>query len=289
MLTKRIGQVGEGRHSWLASEREGKIHGSVNTNGAVTGRMTHASPNIAQVPSVRAPYGKECRSLFKAETGRRLVGCDADALELRCLAGYMALYDGGKYVKTVLGGRKEDGTDMHSINSRTLGCDRDTAKTWFYAFIYGAGDRKLGSILGKGPRAGTQSRTAFLRSLPALDKLVKRVQDRAASRGHLLGLDGRHLRVRSEHAALNTLLQSAGAIFMKQALVLLDETLKAHGLDYEFVANVHDEWQIEAREDHAEEVGRLAVSAIQRAGEWFEFGCPLTGNFVIGQTWADTH
>ena len=289
MLTKRIGQIAEGRHSWLSAEKAGAIYGSVNTNGAVTGRMTHASPNIAQVPSVRAPYGKECRSLFKARPGYQLVGCDADALELRCLAGYMALYDGGKYVKTVLEGKKEDGTDMHTLNARVLGCDRDTAKTWFYAFIYGAGDAKLGAILGKSFKIGKQSRQKFLSALPALGRLVTSVQARVQKRGYLLGLDGRHLRVRSEHAALNTLLQSAGAIFMKQALVILDRDLKALGLDYEFVANVHDEWQIEVREDHAEQVGRTAVDAIRKAGEAFEFRCPLAGNYSVGSTWADTH
>lgn len=307
MLTKRIGQLAEGKASWLSSEKAGAIFGSVNTNGAVTGRMTHASPNIAQVPSVRAPWGKECRALFKAREGKVLVGCDADALELRCLAGYMALYDGGKYVKTVLEGKKEDGTDMHSVTCRGIGFEptqkykiygqevtgRDGAKKWFYAFIYGAGDGKLGSIFGKSYKFGKASRQKFLRALPALGKLVGAVKAKVAKRGYLIGLDGRHLRIRSEHAALNTLLQSAGAVFMKQALVLLDDKLTADGLvpgvDYEFVANVHDEWQIEVTDGLQDQVGRTAVWAIEEAGRHFKFRCPLTGNYAAGQTWADTH
>lgn len=293
MLVKRLGALGDGKQSWINSAKNGRLHGRVNTNGAVTGRMTHLHPNMAQVPSTRAPYGKECRGLFIASPGKRLVGCDADALELRCLAGYMALYDGGAYIETVLRGDKSAGTDMHSQNARVLGCDRDTAKTWFYAFIYGAGNFKLGSILGKGSGAGAKSRKAFLRSLPALARLIDRVQTRARDRGFLLGLDGRHLRVRSEHAALNTLLQSAGAIFMKKALVILDADLQAEGMTpgvhYEFVANVHDEWQIECDEDIANDVGQHAVRSIVKAGEHYGFKCPLDGNFSVGKTWADTH
>lgn len=289
MLVKRLGQLGEGRQSWIKAERNGRLHGRVNTNGAVTGRMTHLHPNMAQVPSTRAPYGEECRRLFIAGVGKRLVGCDADALELRCLAGYMAHYDGGAYIDTVLRGDKVAGTDMHSQNARVLGCDRDTAKTWFYAFIYGAGVAKLGRILGRGPKAGVQSRKAFLRSLPALARLIGGVQRAASKRGYLLGLDGRKLSIRSEHAALNTLLQSAGAVLMKKALVILDADLQSYQGRYEFVANVHDEWQIECDEDIADEVGKLAVRSIVKAGEYYGFKCPLDANYSVGKTWADTH
>jgi len=293
LLTKRLGQIGEGKNSWIKLERNGRLHGRINTNGAVTGRMTHSHPNMAQVPSVRALYGKECRALFQAGPGKLLVGCDADALELRCLAGYMANYDDGAYIKTVLEGNKSNATDMHSLNARVLGCSRDDAKTWFYAFIYGAGDGKLGSILSGSNSRGKASRKAFLEALPALNRLVRNVQARASQRGYLLGLDGRHLPVRSSHAALNTLLQAAGAVFMKKALVILDADLQSIGYqvgtDYEFVANVHDEWQIETREDIANDIGQRAVGAIRAAGSAYNFKCPLDGNFVCGRNWADTH
>lgn len=297
LVAKRLGQLGDGREAWIRHERKGRVHGRVITNGAVTGRMTHRV--IANVPRVGTPYGKEMRALFMAGTGYVLVGCDADALELRCLAGFMARFDGGAYIQTVLNGRKEDGTDMHTLNAKALGCDRETAKTWFYAFIYGAGDYKLGlTLLGllsktKLVAAGRTGRARFLAGLPAMGKLVKAVAARVKERGYLIGLDGRKLRIRSDHAAINTLLQSAGAVLMKKAQVILDDDLQAAGLvpgeDYEFVITYHDEFQIEALPHLAEQVGKTASDAIRKAGEFFGFRCPLKGNFDIGKNWADTH
>ncbi len=305
MVEKRLGQLASGKEAWLKHECRGRIHGGVVTNGAVTGRMTHQRPNIAQVPAIKRktgetqPYGKECRELFTASPGKVLVGCDADALELRDLAGYMARYDGGAYIRTVLEGRKEDGTDMHSVNARALECARDTAKTWFYAFIYGAGDYKLGLILGVAgsvgqiTAAGKASRRKFMKNLSALGNLVEAVKAKVKSQGYLRAIDGRRLRCRAEHSALNTLLQSAGAIQMKRALVILDDGLQARGYvpgtHYEFVANVHDEWQIDTNPDIADEVGTLAADAIRLAGEHYKFRCPLKGNFDIGPDWASTH
>ncbi|WP_085025326.1 DNA polymerase [Ensifer aridi] len=299
MIQKRLGQLSDGKEAWLKNVRNGRIHGQVNTNGAVTGRMTHSKPNMAQVPSGRAPYGHECRALFIASPGKKLVGCDADALELRDLAGYMARYDGGDYIRTVLEGKKEDGTDMHTMNAKALGCDRDTAKTWFYAFIYGSGDFNLGVILGvKGTKqqitnAGRQARARFLKALPALNKLIDAVKAKSKQQGWIKGLDGRILTIRSEHAALNTLLQSAGAIQMKRALVILDNQLQEMGLipgvHYEFVGNIHDEWQIEVDEDKADLVGKTAANAIRLAGEYYQFRCPLAGNYDVGNNWNETH
>lgn len=298
LVAKRLGQLGDGREAWMRKEKGGRVHGRVIQNGAVTGRMTHRV--IANVPRVGTAYGKDMRALFTAGPGHVLVGCDADALELRCLAGFMARYDGGAYIRTVLEGRKEEGTDMHTLNAQALGCGRETAKTWFYAFIYGAGDVKLGSIvLGttevrqKLAAQGKRDRAKFLANLPALGKLVGAVARAVKTRGFLFGLDGRKLRIRSEHAALNTLLQSAGAVLMKQAQVILDADLQSAGLvpgdDYEFVITYHDEWQIEARPHLAETVGALAADAIRKAGEFFAFRCPLKGNFDIGADWAATH
>jgi DNA polymerase I-like protein with 3'-5' exonuclease and polymerase domains len=310
LVDKRIGQIATGDESWMKHvARDGRIRGSVNSNGAVTGRMTHARPNLAQVPASHSPWGEQCRSVFVAASGMTLVGCDADALELRCLAHFMARYDDGAYVRVVLEGKKEDGTDIHSVNARALGLEpqaiafgtlkgRDVAKTWFYAFIYGAGDEKLGLILGhpRGPaamKAGKRSRARFLTNLPALGKLTEAVKEAATVRKHLKGLDGRLLFVRSAHSALNTLLQSAGALVMKKALVLLDAELIASGakpgFHYEFVANVHDEWQIEALPECAEEVGKVAAWSIEQAGVEFGFRCPLAGQFKLGRSWADTH
>lgn len=309
IVTKRLGQIAEGKEAWLRHEKAGRIHGQVVTNGAVTGRMSHSRPNMAQVPAGYSPYGEECRALFGVPEGKVLVGADAAALELRDLAGYMARYDGGAYVETVLKGDKQQGTDIHSVNARALGLDplqeyfdgetgRDLAKTWFYAFIYGAGDEKMGLILTKkkgdtARKVGAKSRAAFKEALPALGKLVEKVKATVRERGFLRGLDGRVLYIRSQHAALNTLLQSAGAVQMKRALVILDRDLQlmgyAPGVNYEFVANVHDEWQIEADQDKGAAVGKAAVNALRKAGESFQFRCPLDGEYRVGRTWAETH
>ncbi|CUA90988.1 DNA polymerase I-3'-5' exonuclease and polymerase domains [Chelatococcus sambhunathii] len=305
MVEKRMGQLATGKEAWLKRVgSDGRIHGRVTTNGAVTGRMTHSKPNMAQVPGLTdkktgkpMPYGRDSRECFIVPPGKTLVGCDADALELRCLAGYMARYDGGAYIATVLEGKKELGTDMHTVNAKALGCSRDAAKVWFYAFIYGAGDFKLGTILnapsGQEMAWGKRSRARFMKNLPALGKIIEKVQEKVAKKGYLKGLDGRQLRVRSAHSAFNTLLQSAGAVLMKKALVILDRDLQAAGyipgIHYEFVANVHDEWQIEADDDIAHDIGERAVTAIVRAGEHFNFGCPLNGNAGYGRNWAETH
>jgi DNA polymerase I-like protein with 3'-5' exonuclease and polymerase domains len=305
LLDKRISQLAEGKQAWLKKERNGKLHGGINTLGTVTGRMSHSEPNLAQVPACHNPYGKECRALFKPRAGWKLVGIDAASLELRVLAHFMARYDGGAYGITAVEGVKSKGTDIHSVNMRALEIDsRDDAKTWFYAFIYGAGDGKLGSIITKhqleGPnrRVGKTKRALFMRNLPAMGKLVDAIKAKAKKKkgadfGYLRGLDGRVLWCRSDHASPNTLFQSAGAVVMKKALVLLDESLQlvGHqpGVDYEFVANVHDEWQIECRPEIAQEVGKLAVEAIRAAGGHFGFRCPLDGDFSVGTTWAETH
>ncbi|MCA2979551.1 MAG: DNA polymerase [Myxococcaceae bacterium] len=314
MVQKRIAQLADGDEALIRHVKaDGRIHGSVNPNGAHTGRMTHSRPNMAQVPGGKSAYGHEFRECLIVRPGYKLVGCDADALELRDLAGYMAAYDGGAYIDVVLKGDKAKGTDMHSVNARALGLDpkqvysidgkqltgRDIAKVWFYAFIYGAGDQKLGEIqIGgrdeeKQRRVGKKARASFLKNLPALGRLTARVQEKCKSPGFLVGLDKRRLYPRSAHAALNTLLQSAGAVMMKKALVILDDRLQASGLapgvDYEFVANVHDEWQLEVKEEYAEQVGKTAREAIVAAGEAFKFRCPLDGNYVVGTSWAETH
>ena len=295
LISKRISQLAEGDNAWLKLEKSGRIFGNVNTNGAITGRCTHSFPNVSQVPAIYSPFGKECRELFKASNGKVLVGCDADGLELRALAGYLTKYDSGKYVKAAVEGSSREGTDIHSLNQKLLGLQsRDTAKTFFYAFIYGAGNEKLGKILGTTITGGKNARMKLLNGVDGLLRLTEAVKQAYRRRGHLIGLDGRRLYVRSEHSALNTLLQSAGATLMKMALVLLDERLQFLGLDpgddYEFVANIHDEFQIECKEKYAKRfIGPQAERAITRAGEYYEFGCPLSGTFKIGRNWAETH
>jgi DNA polymerase I-like protein with 3'-5' exonuclease and polymerase domains len=166
---------------------------------------------------------------------------------------------------------------------------RNQAKTFIYAFLYGAGDTKIGSIVGAGAKEGKELKSRFLKNTPSLEKLREQVSSIAAKSGTLPGLDGRRVQVRSDHAALNSLLQSAGAIVMKQALVLLNDELRRAKIDYKFVANVHDEWQIEVEESRSEEAGKLGVLAIERAGKVLNMRCPLSGEYKVGNSWKETH
>jgi DNA polymerase I-like protein with 3'-5' exonuclease and polymerase domains len=283
MLQKRVAQVS----SWLEEVKDdGRVHGRVNTNGAVTGRMTHSSPNMAQVPNSGSIYGPECRELWTVDKDNVLVGADASGLELRMLAHYMKDED---YVKTVCEGSSKDGTDVHTVNQKAASLQtRDQAKTFIYAFLYGAGPSKIGSIVGGSATAGQKLITSFLEGTPALKRLRDKVSV-VASKGYVPSLDGRKIWVRSEHAALNSLLQGAGAIVMKKALVILSNHLHKHKIPHGFCANVHDEWQIETKKQHADTVGKLAVQSIEEAGVELKLFCPVSGEYNVGSNWRATH
>ena len=265
--------------SWIkAVGEDGRIHGRVRHIGAVTGRMAHSSPNMAQIPAVRAEYGKQCRELFTTPEGRVLVGADASGLELRMLAHYM---DDESYTKEILSG------DIHTANQTAAGLEtRDQAKTFIYAFLYGAGDAKIGSVVGGSAAHGKRLKAAFLENTPALAKLRSETMADAET-GFLTGLDGRRIRVRSQHAALNTLLQGAGAVVMKQAIVILYDLLAR--VDFKLVAQVHDEWQIECKPEDADFIGKSCVNSMIFAGEILQLNCPLDGEYRVGNSWADTH
>ena len=277
LLQKRIAQI----DSWIEStEEDGRVHGFVIPNGAITGRMTHRSPNMAQVPSSHSPYGKECRACWIVEEGNVLLGVDASGLEIRMLAHYMA---DKEYTNEIING------DIHTSNQQLAKLEsRDKAKTFIYALMYGAGDEKLGKVVGGSTADGKRARQYFFDNKPTFKSLRDRVQ-RASAKKYLKGLDGRKLYVRNQHSALNTLLQGAGAIVMKKALVLLDDILKLNGVEYKFVANIHDEWQIEVKESQADFVGGLAVDSIVKAGEYFNLRCPLDGEYKTGVNWSETH
>jgi DNA polymerase-1 len=283
MLQKRVAQI----ESWLeAVEDDGRVHGRVTTNGAVTGRMTHSGPNMAQIPNSGSVFGPECRECWSVDEGNVLVGADASGLELRMLAHYMK---DDNYVATVVNGSSEDGTDVHSVNQRAAGLStRADAKTFIYAFLYGAGNAKIGSIVGGSAKAGGKLKEKFLQQTPALRKLIDAVASIAAG-GSVPGLDGRRIWVRSEHAALNSLLQSAGAIVMKKALVLFDAKIRHNKWPVKIVANVHDEWQWETKESYAKITGEAAVQSIVEAGEFYKLRCPLNGEYKYGKSWRETH
>ena len=277
LIQKRIAQV----DSWVSSVRDDeRVHGFVIPNGAITGRMTHRNPNMAQVPSVHSPYGKECRSCWVVDEGNVLLGVDASGLELRMLAHYM---DDDEYIKEILDG------DIHTANQKAAKLkSRNQAKTFIYALMYGAGDEKLGKVVEGNTADGKRAREYFFDNNPAFKSLRDRVT-RASAKKYLKGLDGRKLYIRNTHAALNTLLQGAGAIVMKKALGILDDLLRLNTIDYKFVANIHDEWQIEVKESQAEFTGELAVKSIIQAGEEFNLRCPMDGEYKIGRNWSETH
>lgn len=293
MVEKRIGMLSEGKQSWLKLVKPtGRIHGGVITNGTPTGRATHSNPNVSQVCSTRVPYGKEMRGLWVVPKGYKLVDVDASGLELRCLAHYLARYDEGRYVKIVTEGKSSLGTDIHTMNQKAAGLEtRDQAKTMIYCMIYGGGDEKLGSIVGKGMVAGRDLKKKFLKNTPGYAELLKAVESAVKTKGYVTCLDGRQVPTRSTHSALNYLLQSCGAILMKKAMVIAHELIAAKGLTDKChqIAWIHDAIDMEAQEDVAEEVGQCIIQAIRDAGTYYNLRCPMDGDKHIGDNWSEVH
>lgn len=290
LVQKRLGQIGDGDQGWLKLvQSDGRIHGYINSLGTITGRAAHSSPNVGQVPANRAPYGHECRELFTVPDGWKLVGADMAGLELRTFAHYLAHFDKGAYGDVVING------DIHTHNQTLAGLPtRDMAKVFIYATLYGAGDSKIGSIVGGSVKHGKELKERFFKQLPAYKKLRDMV-DEACKKGYLKGLDGRRLHVRSTHAALNTLLQGAGAILCKQWLADFYDSMEEQGFtlgydgDYVIVGWIHDEIQVACREALAPVVGETLVSCAKSAGLPFNFRIPLDSSYQTGSNWAETH
>lgn len=313
LVSKRLGQLAEGNEAWLRAADDSRstggkltgmyhVHGSVNQSGAVTHRATHLKPNLAQVPKVGVPYGEDCRALFTVPKGWLMLGADASGLELRCLAHYMAKYDGGAYGKIILEG------DIHSANRAALGDlvpqdkkGRDIAKTFIYAYLYGAGDEKLGSIVepGSSPdrqkRLGAQLRKNFEGNTPALKYLVEAVKAKRAKDGYLTILDGRRAFVRHEHATLNTLLQCAGALICKRWIVESNRRMtrefgpQGWTGQWSSLLWIHDEIEWAVRAAIAEAARLIALQSIAAMTEHFNFRVPLVGDAKLGVNWSQVH
>lgn len=268
--------------TWVMKQEDGII--------TITG---NSNPNMAQVPSSRAYMGHECRELFCVPPGKKMVGCDADALELRTLSHYMARYDGGSYGRTVDSGDKATGTDIHSVNQRAAGLPtRDASKTFIYALCYGAGAEKIGSIIGGDAKDGNKIKSRFYKRIPALKELTEGVVEAVKKNGYIKALDGNPYFIRSEHSALNTLLQGAGALVMKYWLIFVDRNLNAkykQGVQYEFILNVHDEAQVECDEEIAEDVAKVMSDTFAEVTEYLKFRLPIRGSAAIGDNWSATH
>ena len=308
-VNKRLGQISEGKQAWLKHVTpEGLIFGRVHPTGTRTSRMSHYRPNLAQTPKCGKPYGSECRALFsptRAAEGWVQVGADASGIELRMLAHRMAFFDNGAFGLVLLQG------DPHSDWMKLTGIYiRDNQKTFTYALLYGSGDENLGMILlydwrsayeqgitkkkpptNRYARAlGKAARSKLLQGLPALDMLLEKCRE-AHKRGWIRALDGRVLRCKTEHGALNDLLQSDAAIAMKHALVIFDWAMSNNGHKHVFryMLNVHDEWQFETEPSHANAVGMVACDSMRLAGEQLGIRVPLTGEYKIGNNWKECH
>ena len=277
-LQKHLGQLSEGKNAWLKNVTpEGKLHHScvLATN---TGRMAHMRPNLAQVPSAH-----EYRELFYAGADRVVVGADASGLELRCLGHYLAPFDGGQFASTVVNG------DIHTDLAEIYGTDRKTGKGVTYCLIYGGGNAKLGSVAGGGSQKGAAIRKKIMSDLKGFKQLSDAVQERAKT-GVLKGLDGRPIRLQGKsHAALNYLLQSAGAVICKQWVIRAHQLLKEAAIDYTPLAFVHDEIQLSVHPDHVEQAEFCLVAAMRDVGADLKFRCQLDSEAQHGASWADTH
>jgi len=285
LINKRIGMLAEGSGAWLkkVDGHDGRIRHTIISGSTISGRASHRGPNLAQVPSVGAPYGKECRSLFGVPDGWYLCGSDLSGLELRCLAHYLA--DGGEYARQILEG------DIHSYNQKAAGlATRSQAKTFIYATMYGAGAALIGQIAGGSSAEGAKLKKAFETGIPAFGVLRSNIE-RAAKRGYLKGLDGRHLYLRSAHNGLSQLLQGSGAVLCKKWVELVDhEITKQHQGDAYIVGWIHDEIQIACRtEEVGHNVGNIAGRMAEQSGVSFNTKIPIAAEYKLGRNWADTH
>ena len=287
-LQKALGQLSDGTNAWLKMvTQKGRIHHTCQlaTN---TGRNAHSRPNLGQTSS-----DPRCRSLFLPGKGFRQVGADASGLELRMLGHYLSHFDGGAFADVVVNG------DIHQQNADRVGCSRKDVKTLTYAFIYGASDKKIGSSLdkslsdGEAGVLGKQIRKKFLAAIPGLDGLLTAVQKKAET-DILKGLDGRPIRLQGKkHAALNYLLQSAGAIVTKRWGVIASNMIVEAGLqyevDYQWLSYIHDEWNLAVVPAHVDTVKGILEWSIQDAGHYYKLKVPLNSEAKDGNNWAQVH
>lgn len=280
------------------SPHDKRIHGRFHHIGAWTHRMSHSGPNMANIPAGDSPYATEMRSLWTVDEGNWLVGVDADGIQLRILAHYM---NDIRFTEALVNGRKEDGTDAHTLNQKALGevCrSRDDAKTFIYAFLLGAGVLKISQILGCTFEEAKEARDRFIEANPGLAELKEHIIPRDAARGYFIGLDGRAVMCDSEHLMLAGYLQNGEAIVMKKANLIWRSNLRLEGIDFKQVNFVHDEWQTEiiGTHDDAVKAAKIQADSIREAGQLLNLRCPLEGSILnshkqlaIGRNWAETH
>jgi DNA polymerase I-like protein with 3'-5' exonuclease and polymerase domains len=299
LIKKRLGQIADGNNAWLklVNDETGCMHGDVVTNGCITGRCAHRNPNMGQVPAGYSEYGKECRGLFHAPDGWTLIGVDAKALELRCLAGYLAYWDGGEYARVVT----DESIDIHTYNQEMFGVPtRDIAKRLLYGLLYGCGALKAGTIIDPNEKnelvlrkLGSTAINSFMKGIPALKKLKNRIANNIAARDYLIGLDGRPLFCRSDFKGLNVLLQSSGALIMKQVVIELHNKMYdlgyIYGHNWQQNAMIHDEIEVSCPPAMVDTLTTVALESFPASQQFFNFQCPIDGDAKIGRTWYEVH
>ena len=278
-LTKALGMISEGVNAWQKLCTKSRIHHHCSV-ATQTFRCAHRSPNLAQVPS-----DERFRKLFTASPGLLMVGADLSGIELRMLAHYLARYDEGRYSKILLTG------DIHATNAERIGISRKQVKTVTYAFLYGAGDVKIGHSIDKqlnddkARKKGREVRKAYIAAIPGLKELLEAVH-KASERGYVRGLDNRHILVDSRHKSLNYLLQGSAAIIAKRWMVLTYKRLPESAKQ---VAFVHDELQYECSQSHVDDLKFILEASAEEAGDYYKMRCPVAAESKSGQTWADVH
>jgi DNA polymerase I len=299
LIKKRLGQIADGNNAWLklVNDETGCMHGDVVTNGCITGRCAHRNPNMGQVPAGYSEYGKECRGLFHAPDGWTLIGVDAKALELRCLAGYLAHWDDGEYARVVT----DESIDIHTYNQEMFGvATRDIAKRLLYGLLYGCGALKAGTIIDPNEKdelvlrkLGSTAMNSFMQGIPALKALKDRIAHNIAKREYLIGLDGRPLFCRSDFKGLNVLLQSSGALIMKQVVIELHNKMYdlgyIYGHNWQQHAMIHDEVQVSCPPAMVDTLTSVALEAFPSSQQFFDFQCPIHGDAHVGYSWDQTH
>jgi len=283
-ITKKLGMISEGVNAWLklcTSASRIHHHCSVATN---THRCAHRKPNLAQCPS-----DHEFRELFQATPGQLMVGADLAGIELRMLSNYLSRYDGGRYADILLNG------DIHQVNADAIGVTRRQVKTISYAFIYGAGNAKIGYSYDaqlsekQATKKGKEIREAFVNAIDGLAELLEAVKKKASEKGFLLSIDKRPIKVDSPHKALNYLLQSSSAVVAKRWMLINNETIKSTGLCASQLAFIHDELQYECAPEHAEDLCASLVYSAAEAGEYYNLRIPIAAEAKQGRNWAEVH
>ena len=282
-LTKKLGMLSEGNNAWLKLVTSCKIHHhcSVATN---THRCAHRRPNLAQVPS-----DERFRKLFTVPPDKVMVGADLSGIELRLLGHYIHPYDGGRYCDILLNG------DIHQVNADKIGISRRLVKTVTYAFLYGAGDIKIGYSYSqclsedKARKKGKEIRKAFVDAIPGLAELLKAIKD-ASKRGFIRAIDGRKIEVDSPHKALNYCLQSSAGVIAKRWMVIANEVIHTHPY---FTANqlafIHDELQFETPPKYERDIRFILEYTAVRAGEYYKTRIPIAAESKSGRNWSEVH